>query len=69
MYACTNGLAGRWILKGKYREKSEMLVPYPMIWEMTNLLEEIEKIDDERRKEIIEIVLSKIESVRKNIAH
>lgn len=67
VYACTNWLAWRWILKGKYREKNETLVPYPMIWEMDDMIEKLEELDEARRKDIIKIVLNKIESVRKHI--
>lgn len=63
VFGCTNGLEGRWILRGKLIENDEVLVPYPLKFRFVDLLEQLAKKPPERRKEIIIAVLEKVEDI------
>lgn len=64
VFACTNGLEWRWIVKWKYIEKDEMRVPYPMKWRMIELMGKLSLKDEVQKKEIVEKMLNKISLVR-----
>jgi hypothetical protein len=63
VFGCTNGLEGRWILRGKLIENDEVLVPYAVKFRFMDLIEQLEKKSPERRKEIIVAVLERIEQI------
>lgn len=63
VFACTNGLAGRWILRGKYIENNEILVPYAMKFRWADLIELLEDKDTTRQKATIVIMLNKIKQI------
>jgi len=63
VFACTNGLAGRWILRSRLIEDDEVLISYPMRWEMFELMKKFNEKSPERQKEIATIVVDKIEQI------
>lgn len=63
VFACTNGLEGRWILRGRYIEDDEILIPYAMRKRTYELLLQLQQKSPERRKQIADIVLEKIDSI------
>lgn len=63
VFGCTNGLEGRWILRGKLIENDEVLVPYLTKFKFLDLIDQLQKKSPERRKEIIVAVLEKIEEI------
>ena len=67
VFACTNGLAGRWILKGKYIELDEMLVTYPLKWELWDRLTLVEQQEATTKQDTIATVLAKIETIREQM--
>ncbi len=63
VFGCTNGLEGRWILRGKLIENDEVLVPYTIKFRFMDLIDQLETKSPERRKEIIVAVMEKIEEI------
>ncbi len=64
VFACTDGLAGRWILRGRYIEPDETLVTYALKWEFYDLLVSLEEMDAAKKKDVITKVLGLIEQKR-----
>ncbi len=62
VFACTNWLKGRRILRWKYIEKNEILVPYEMKYKMHSIVKELSQ--DPQRQNIIIEWMRKIEQVR-----
>ncbi len=67
VFACTNGLAGRWILRGRLIEDDEVLIPYPMRWKTFELMQQLKDKSPERKEEITLIVLEKINEILSDI--
>jgi sortase (surface protein transpeptidase) len=64
VFACTNGLAWRWILKARQIPDNELLVPWhykTRLWNLTERLAALQQVEQER---IRDIVSSQIASVR-----
>ena len=64
VYACTNGLAWRWILKWRYIEQDEMLVPYVMKWYIEDLLERMSQLNPAARQQIVETMTVQIKATK-----
>jgi len=69
VFACTNWLAWRWILRGKYIEKDETLIPYSMKWEFLEIMDGFAMLDETKRQEAITQVVSLIEQKRKKVGN
>lgn len=67
VFACTDGLAWRWILRGKYIEIDETLIAYPMKWDMVKILEWFAAQDENTRQANIANILSEIEKKKEAI--
>lgn len=67
VFACTNWLAWRWILKWRYIEDNEILVPYPLKWQMYELMSLLDQKSSNEKKKIITTVMSRIDEIMKSI--
>jgi len=65
VFACTEWLKGRWILRGKMIENNEILVPYSMKYRMHDIVGDL-KSHGNKQKIIIEW-MKKIKEVRKQV--
>lgn len=63
VFACTNGLAGRRILRARYIEDEEVLIPFPMRQRTYELMKKLSEKSPERQKEIADIVINRIEEI------
>ncbi len=63
VFACTNGLAGRWILRSRLIEDDEILISYPMRWKLYELLKQLKEKSPERQKVIATIVVTRINEI------
>lgn len=64
VFACTNGLAGRWILRAKQLPDGEVLVPSSTKVRVWTLLGRLNKLPEATQQDILSKVLSAIENVR-----
>jgi len=65
VFACTNGLAGRWILKGRVIEDNEVLVPYKTKYRVYDILTALNESPE--KQDIIVQWMREIERVRETI--
>lgn len=64
IFACTNGLEGRWILRGKLIPNDEVLVPYPTKFRIAAIKDALEAADPALRQETIVAGMEKIRDIR-----
>lgn len=64
IFACTNWLEWRWILRTRFIEQDETLVPYAMKFRLLKAIEKMEQLPQERQEEILQTFLTELESVR-----
>jgi len=64
VFACTNGLAGRWILRAKQLPDDEILVPSSMKVRLRELRERLSKLPTFTQTQIVSRVLQQIETTR-----
>lgn len=67
VFACTDGLNGRWILRGKLIEKWEMLVRASMRERMNTIIAKLSKKSPSSKKEIITLIVEKIQAMKKSL--
>ncbi len=63
VFACTNGLEWRWIVRSRYIEDDEVLIPYAMKQRLYEDIKLLKTKSPERQKEITLIVLTKIDEI------
>jgi len=59
IFACTNGLEWRWILRGRLIEDNEVLVPLPLRARYLRAIEKMDQLPEARQEEIQQIFLDK----------
>lgn len=64
VFACTDGLNGRWILRGKLIEQDEMLILNAMRTRMDAVVEKLQKSQKSQRQEKITRLMTKIEEMK-----
>lgn len=64
VFACTNGLEWRWILRGKLIEDNEVLVPYVYKYQISDKINALKGLDDAQKKRIIIEWVKEIEQIR-----
>ncbi len=67
VFACTNGLEWRWILRGKLIEDDEVLVPYSMRYRMYDIISQMETIQPWRRQGIVIEGMKMVEKIRETL--
>lgn len=67
VFACTDGLNGRWILKWVLRENDEILITYPMKFDVYDIVNRLEWLSNSRRQEVVIAWVKRIEEIRKNM--
>lgn len=65
VFACTNGLKWRWILRGRLIEPNELLVPYEMKYTMYDIVQWIQSKSDARAQRVVIEWVKAIEKARK----
>lgn len=68
VFACTNGLEGRWILRGKLIENNEVLVPIPMRVRFLQAIEKLNELPEARQEDIKKIFLARATDVKDGVA-
>src|SRR5690606_33479808 len=63
IFACTNGLEGRRIVKGRYIEDNEVLIPYAMRQRLWELLQMLQEKSPARKEQIKLVVIEKIRDI------
>jgi len=66
VFACTDWLNWRWILKWRLIENDEILITYPMKFDMYDIVEWLSNKSDARKKEIILVAMKRLEEIREN---
>lgn len=64
LFACTNGLEWRWILRTRLIEPDETLVPYDMKFRLLKAIEKLEVLPEAKQNEILSTFLTELELVR-----
>lgn len=67
VFACTDGLNGRRILKGELRDKNEILITYPLKFDMYDILNKIENTDAATKQKVVIEWVKRIEEIRANM--
>jgi Sortase domain len=64
VFACTNGLAGRWILRGKYIEPDETLILNAMRKRFDTIAGKLKPMTKQKRQEIITKIVEKTQVIK-----
>ncbi len=67
VFACTNWLEWRWILRTRLIEQDETLVPYDLKFRLLKALEKLETLPVDRQQEVINEFITALEKVRGGI--
>lgn len=64
VFACTDGLNGRWILRGILIEQDEMLILNGMRTRMDKVVDRLQKLQKEQRQQKVSVLLTKIQEMK-----